>query len=96
MKKAFRSLKEFSITIKKELAVYRLVLKDERTPVLPKLLIGAAVLYLLLPFDIIPDFIPLFGQLDDIIIIPALIFSAKRFIPNNIFEESREKIYGFN
>lgn len=95
MKSAFRKLTEFIKTIRKELAVYRLILKDERTPVFPKLLIGAAVVYLLLPFDFIPDFIPFFGQLDDIIIIPALIYTAKRFIPETIFEENRKKIYGF-
>ena len=60
----------------KELEVYRLVLKHPETPWMAKLLLGLAVGYLLLPFDLIPDFIPIIGQLDDVVIIPALFYLA--------------------
>jgi uncharacterized membrane protein YkvA (DUF1232 family) len=80
-------LKSFSKNIKKELTLYRLVLKDKRTPLTAKLLLGAAIGYLLLPFDLIPDFIPVLGQLDDIIIVPLLVYFALKIIPPYIIEE---------
>jgi uncharacterized membrane protein YkvA (DUF1232 family) len=77
---------------KKELRVYQLVLKDPRTPLLAKWLLGAAIGYLLLPFDLIPDFIPVLGQLDDILIVPLLVFLALRMIPNKVVEDCRQEI----
>jgi uncharacterized membrane protein YkvA (DUF1232 family) len=80
-------LKSFSKSIKKELLLYRLVLKDKRTPLTAKLLLGAAIGYLLLPFDLIPDFIPGIGQLDDLIIVPPLVYLALKIIPEQIICE---------
>ena len=54
----FDRLKSVAGSLKRELNVYRLVLKDNRTPWPAKLLLGLAIGYLLLPFDLIPDFIP--------------------------------------
>jgi uncharacterized membrane protein YkvA (DUF1232 family) len=85
----FRHLKQLMRDFKRELHVYRFVLQDKRTPFLPKLLLGAAVGYLLLPFDLIPDFIPVIGQLDDVLIVPGLVALALRFIPKEIIEEAR-------
>ena len=69
--------------------MYKNVMRDERTPLLAKILLGMAIGYLLMPFDLIPDFIPLIGQLDDIIIVPLLFYSAIKIIPENIIEEHR-------
>ena len=82
-----QKLKILSRSLKKQLKLYGLVLKDKRTPLIAKLLLGAAVGYLLLPFDIIPDFIPVFGQLDDLIIVPLLVYLALKLIPQDIIEE---------
>lgn len=76
---------------KRELAVYRLVLADERTPRVAKILLGAAVGYLLLPFDLIPDFIPVIGQLDDLLIVPGLVVLALRLIPADVVEDCRKR-----
>lgn len=79
-------------TIKNEITVYRLVVKDPRTPRAARLLLGAAVGYLLLPFDIIPDIIPVFGQLDDLVIVPLLVFIALKMIPAGVIEDCRLRV----
>jgi uncharacterized membrane protein YkvA (DUF1232 family) len=67
-------------------------LRHQQTPLLAKFLLGLAVAYVLLPFDLIPDFIPIIGQLDDVIIVPGLIYLALKMIPDEIIRECREKI----
>lgn len=77
--------------LKRELAVYRLVLKDPRTPWLPKLLLGLAVGYVLLPFDLIPDFVPVIGHLDDLVIVPVLVILALKLLPAGILDDCRRR-----
>ncbi len=84
-------LKVLGRNVKREIKVYQLVLKDNRTPKLAKWLLGLAIGYALLPFDIIPDFIPVVGQLDDLIIVPALVFIALKMIPKEVVDECRVK-----
>lgn len=84
-------LKGIAKELKTHLRVYRLVLKDKRTPLLAKILLGVAIGYALMPFDIIPDFLPVIGHLDDIIIVPGLVYLALKLVPNEIVEECRAK-----
>jgi uncharacterized membrane protein YkvA (DUF1232 family) len=56
--------------------VYRLALKLKQTPLVSKTLLGLAFGYLLLPFYLIPDFIPVISHLDDLVIIPLLVYFA--------------------
>lgn len=86
-------LKSLGKQLKREFAVYRLVLKHPQTPWIAKLFLGLAVGYLLLPFDLIPDFIPLIGQLDDVVIIPVLLYLALLFIPKWIIQSCREQVH---
>lgn len=88
----FKRLKLFSQQIKRELKVYSLVLKDRHTPKLAKFLLWLAVGYALLPFDIIPDFIPVIGQLDDLVIVPGLIVVALKMIPKEVVEDCRKRV----
>ena len=87
-----KKLKSFSKQLKQELAVYRLVLKHPKTPWLAKLFLGLAIAYLLIPFDLIPDFIPVLGQLDEVVIIPILVYIALLFIPKTIIQDCREQV----
>ncbi len=80
--------------LKRKLALYRLVLKDPRTPALPKALLWLAVGYTLLPFDLIPDFIPIIGHIDDVIIVPLLVVLALRLIPNEVIEDCGRRLDG--
>lgn len=74
-------LTAFTRRAKDELAVYRRVLMDRRTPWVARIVLGCAVAYLVSPIDLIPDFLPVIGQLDDLIIVPLLIALAVRAIP---------------
>ncbi len=85
-------LKQIARDFKRELKVYRLVLADPRTPLPAKIVLGAAVGYLLMPFDLIPDFIPLIGQLDDVLIVPGLVLLALRLIPKAVIEDCRAQV----
>lgn len=87
-----KKLKSISKHLKQEFTVYRLVLKHRQTPFIAKLFLGLAIGYLLLPFDLIPDFIPVLGQLDDVIIIPILIYIALLFIPQSVIQNCREQV----
>jgi uncharacterized membrane protein YkvA (DUF1232 family) len=79
-------------SFKRELTVYRCVLADARTPVSAKIFLGVAIAYLCMPFDLIPDFIPVLGHLDDAVIVSALVYAALRLIPQELFAEHRANV----
>ena len=84
-------LKRLGRNFKKELKVYQLVLRDPQTPRAARILLGLAIGYVLMPFDLIPDFIPVLGQLDDVIIVPGLIWLALKFVPADVLESCRRQ-----
>ena len=85
-------IKSFWQKKKEEIEVYQLVRKDKRTPLLAKILLWIAIGYLFSPVDLIPDFIPVLGSLDDFILVPALVILALKMIPKEVVDECRAKI----
>lgn len=79
--------KENVLKLKSNLAAIYLALKRKDTPILAKGLAAITIGYALSPIDLIPDFIPLLGYLDDIIILPVLIWVTLKVIPQDIMKE---------
>ena len=72
--------------------VYRLVFADERTPRRAKFYIGLALVYIVSPLDVIPDWIPVIGWLDELVVVPLLLAMARRTIPENVLAECRRNV----
>jgi uncharacterized membrane protein YkvA (DUF1232 family) len=85
-------MRKFLNRAKQELAYYRALFVHPLTPGISRWLLGFAIAYLISPIDIIPDFIPVLGQLDDLLIVPGIIYLAVAFIPASVKAECRKKI----
>jgi len=85
----FQKLKEKVKQLKSEIQVLSIAYLDPRTPWAAKLLIGITVGYLLSPIDLIPDFIPVLGILDDLILVPLLITASIKLIPEIVITDAR-------
>lgn len=68
-----------------------LACRDHRTPWYARLLAGVVVAYALSPIDLVPDFIPVVGQLDDLVIVPLGLLLAFRLIPADVMAECRQR-----
>ena len=88
----FKKLKKWAKKVKNDIMVLSLALKHPKTPLYAKLFVAIVVSYALSPIDLIPDFIPILGYLDDIIILPIGILIAINLVPADILAECREKI----
>ncbi len=77
-------------TLKIELHAMWFAVRHPGTPWTAKAILIAVLLYAANPIDLIPDFIPFFGMLDDIVIIAAGLWLARRLIPDEIMAECRE------
>lgn len=82
-------LKARARALKKDVFAVYLAAKDPRTPWYAKGLVLLIVAYTLSPIDLIPDFVPVLGYLDDLIIVPAGIWLAIRMIPPDVLAEAR-------
>jgi uncharacterized membrane protein YkvA (DUF1232 family) len=78
--------------MKRQVSALYYAAQDKRVGWLPKIIIGVTVLYALSPIDLIPDFIPVLGYLDDLIIVPALIALAMRLIPKEVIEDAKKRL----
>jgi uncharacterized membrane protein YkvA (DUF1232 family) len=77
--------------LKNELSALFIAYKRKDVPIMAKITIIMAVGYALSPIDLIPDFIPIIGYLDDLLIVPFLVFISLKLIPKEIMDECREQ-----
>jgi len=83
-------IKRWAHRLKLDITAIYIASKDTRTPQLAKLLALAIAAYALSPIDLIPDFIPVIGLLDDLIIVPAGIALIVRLIPQELMASFRQ------
>ncbi len=84
-------LKEQSKKLKRDIPAIYIALKDNSTPFLAKLAAAVTIAYALSPIDLIPDFIPVLGCLDDLIVLPALAALTIKLIPKEKLNECRKR-----
>ncbi|HKY02217.1 MAG TPA: DUF1232 domain-containing protein [Burkholderiales bacterium] len=86
-----QKLKKWARMLKRDGVTLWFACKDPRTPWMAKALAALVVAYALSPIDPIPDFIPILGLLDELIVLPGLIWLAIRLIPETVLEASRAR-----
>lgn len=84
-------LRAWAAALKRDVIVLWLAARDPRVSLCAKLLAGLVAAYALSPIDLIPDFIPVLGLLDDLLLVPAGIWLAMRLIDPALRAELREQ-----
>ena len=88
------NLRDRAKKLKTDIPAVFLSLKSKDTPLIAKILAVITIAYALSPIDLIPDFIPVLGYLDDLIILPVLVALTIRCIPKDTFERYRKEAEG--
>jgi uncharacterized membrane protein YkvA (DUF1232 family) len=83
------SWKKRAAQLKAEVYALYLAYKDERTPMFVRVFTAVVVAYAFSPIDLIPDFIPILGYLDDLMVVPLGIFLALKMIPPEVMRDCR-------
>jgi len=86
-----KPLKDWAGRCKRDVVALWLAARDPRVPRRAKLLAGLVAAYALSPIDLIPDFVPVLGYLDDLLIVPLGIWAAVKLIPAPLMEELRAR-----
>jgi len=87
----FERLKSWAHRLKRDIYALYLAARDPRVPWYAKVLAGLVAAYALSPIDPIPDFIPVLGYLDDLIVIPLGIKAARLMIPDDVMADLRRQ-----
>ncbi|MBK9079343.1 MAG: DUF1232 domain-containing protein [Hyphomicrobium sp.] len=85
-------MRTWARALKAEIAVLAAAVRDPRTPWYAKVLGVIIVAYALSPIDLIPDFIPVLGYLDDLLLLPLGIWLVRRMIPADVMAEHRASV----
>ena len=83
------TLRERARALKRDTLALYYAVRDPRTPLIAKVVAGLVVAYALSPIDLIPDFIPVLGYLDDVILVPLGILLALKLIPADVLAAAR-------
>ena len=83
--------KSWAREVKRDVMALYLAARDRRTPVVAKLAAAGVAAYALSPIDLIPDFVPVLGYLDDLVIVPLGILLVVRLIPPELMAEFRDE-----
>lgn len=84
-------VKAWAARLKADVIALWIAARDPRTPLAAKLLAAGVVAYALSPIDLIPDFVPVLGYLDDLLLLPLGIWLAVRLIPPELLTEFRDR-----
>lgn len=84
-------MKEWACSIKRDVIAVYFAARDPKTPVYVRLFAMAVAAYALSPIDLIPDFIPVIGYLDDLLLVPLGIWLIVRAIPPEVLLETRTR-----
>lgn len=87
--RALDAAERWARDVKTDVVALYLAARDGRTPTAAKFVAALVVAYALSPIDLIPDFVPVLGYLDDLLIVPLGILCAIRLIPEALFAEFR-------
>ena len=85
------TLRERARALKRDTLALYFAVRDPRTPLIAKVVAGLVVAYALSPIDLIPDFIPVLGYLDDVILVPLGILLSLKLIPGEVLDAARIK-----
>jgi uncharacterized membrane protein YkvA (DUF1232 family) len=83
--------KQWARKLKRDVVALWIAARDPRVPWYAKATAGAVAAYALSPVDLIPDFIPIIGYLDDLLIVPVGIMLAVKLVPADLMQEFREQ-----
>lgn len=86
------SVKGVAADFRREIEVYRRILRDPRTPQMSRVLLGCAALYTVAPFDLVPDVLPIVGQVDDAFVISSFLALGLSLLPEGMQREYREQV----
>ena len=85
------TLRECARALKRDTLALYFAVRDPRTPLIAKVVAGLVVAYALSPIDLIPDFIPVLGYLDDMILVPLGILLSRKLMPGEVLAAARIK-----
>ena len=88
------NLKQKAQKLKTDIPAVFLALKDKETPLIAKIFAGVTIAYALSPIDLVPDFIPVLGYLDDVLLLPLFVTLTLKFLPHDVLERCRTESEG--
>lgn len=90
--KWLRRWRERAADLRREVAALSLAVRDRRCPWYARLLAAVVIAYALSPIDLIPDFIPVVGLLDDLVLVPLGLLAVRRLIPPEALDDARRRV----